>query len=603
MGKFGQIKRPSVLPILLVTSDAKTAAALSCRFAKRGSYFPVIDANHLDWEFGRSEAVQIINCAIRTGARSIIAVDLPTDSLGYLREVNGSSKRQILTLPKLEEAGEQYILAGRTPTKLSIADIGPGLLRALYTKKFLEFDEFAYSTSSLVSLSGHTVICERGDSLNAVIAANYAFALNANLKMIPELDRDRADDLVDLIHLSTEQRESAPSVAVADARTRLRELCGAGISEGATSLTFVGKTPYGFAFPELPTTHLPNFPYLGKVVVNGFAAEGAERAGVRVGCVIDPGQVAAPEILEVAETLANRGAFVRGVRGKSATARLVRETIELLPYDLLVIATHCGDTSGWRRTYEFADAAGQQRIMVVDVAATFDRPDADGQIHVIEFIAPVSIDGVAWRDPDRDAKVKVGSAFKDLSDRIKDKDFHASETTKIDRVPLSAALAAADGNCLILSRNIGGHGTPIVINNACSSWRRLSSTFFSAGCRSYIGTLFSINDMEAEHILKSIFRKHHEKPLPVALWAAQRDAYGSDVRHPYVHEGVFTQYINVVSAQNSSVLKDKISEALKKLKNQREKFAKTGTEYRSLDRSIDFYEAEYAPINKYLKRQ
>ncbi len=109
--------------------------------------------------------------------------------------------------------------------------------------------------------------------------------------------------------------------------------------------------------------------------------------------------------------------------------------------------------------------------------------------------------------------------------------------------------------------------------------------------------------MEAEHILKSIFRKHHEKPLPVALWAAQRDAYGSDIRHPYVHEGVFTQYINVIPAQNSSVLKHKISEALKKLKNQREQFAKIGTEHRSLDRSIDFYEAEYAPLNNYLKRQ
>jgi hypothetical protein len=60
-----------------------------------------------------------------------------------------------------------------------------------------------------------------------------------------------------------------------------------------------------------------------------------------------------------------------------------------------------------------------------------------------------------------------------------------------------------------------------------------------------VGTLFEILPFEAEAIVLKILDKHWGKPLPVAVWAAQRDVYDGDPRRPYVVSGVFSQRLRV----------------------------------------------------------
>jgi hypothetical protein len=47
--------------------------------------------------------------------------------------------------------------------------------------------------------------------------------------------------------------------------------------------------------------------------------------------------------------------------------------MELLPYHLMIIATHCGDVDGFRWTYEFTDSEGMDRTLVVDIAIGIGR--------------------------------------------------------------------------------------------------------------------------------------------------------------------------------------------------------------------------------------
>ena len=68
--------------------------------------------------------------------------------------------------------------------------------------------------------------------------------------------------------------------------------------------------------------------------------------------------------------------------------------IKLFPYDLLLIATHCGDPSGCRWTYEYEDTEGIQRTLVVDVAVGVGRTSDDDMLDVLQFTRFVSLDGI-----------------------------------------------------------------------------------------------------------------------------------------------------------------------------------------------------------------
>ena len=46
------------------------------------------------------------------------------------------------------------------------------------------------------------------------------------------------------------------------------------------------------------------------------------------------------------------------------------------------------------------------------------------------------------------------------------------------------------------------------------------------------GTLFPVTPIEASEVVIKVLDKHWGKPLPVAFWAAQRDAYGDGSRRP-----------------------------------------------------------------------
>ena len=102
-----------------------------------------------------------------------------------------------------------------------------------------------------------------------------------------------------------------------------------------------------------------------------------------------------------------------------------------------------------------------------------------------------------------------------------------------------------DHNFIALPRSLASEGTPIVINNACASWHRLAETFTFGNARAYVGTLFPVSTTEAHDVVVGVLDKYFGKPLPTALWAAQRRVYGKSIRRPYVITGVYPQRLRV----------------------------------------------------------
>ena len=378
--------------------------------------------------------------------------------------------------------------------------IGLGLLTALYSGQLIEFADKESPRDAVPSKSGHLVICEAHKPLSEVIAANYAYALNAGLHIFDETNAVEGKALLEAFYSI-----DAPGVNAAAERARvsarMRELVGAVDLPANGSITFiVRQLPVGVAFPELPGTHLFTYPDLGRAVFNGFAAEQPGTRGTNVAVLVNPRKVAAPEIEAAAKLLPGRKIFVRGYEGRGANVRAVSEMVDLFPYDLLLFATHCGDASGYRWTYEYRDSEGIDRKLAVDVAIGVGHTDDEDVLRVMEYNRFHSLDGVDWNDPVAKADLYVGSAIRDWSERVRDEAFKPVHREPLDRVLGSAVLAMADNNYLPMPRALACEGSPIIFNNACVSWHELAGRFMFTNARAYIGTLYPVSDIEAEAV-------------------------------------------------------------------------------------------------------
>ncbi len=442
--------------------------------------------------------------------------------------------------------------------------IGVGLLKALYFGSDIIFEDRPSPIETVQSRSGHFVVVEAGEDLSEVIAANYAFALGAGLCVIPPVPRDVAENLLETFYGAQENPDQSATVTLEYLKQRLRELVGSPPIPDGGSITFVTRDlPFGFAFPAVPSTHLFSYPDFGISVVNGLAAEQPGTRGINLAVVVDPEKTSAPEIEASAKTLANRGVMVRGYRGRNASVREVSDMVELFPYDLLVFATHCGDIDGYRWTYEFIDSEGHSRRLVVDIALGIAATDEPNRVGVTEFMRFHELDGVDWTDPDKEQKLYVGMAIRDfVESRDGDKIKPILKET-IPRVAGSAALQMNDNIYVPLPQSVANNGTPIIINNSCVSWHELSQRFSFSSARAYVGTLFSVSNIEAAEIATKFLDKHFGKFLPHALWAAQNAVYGQSTRRPYVVTGVYTQRLRVTSQDMQKILVESLTDGLR----------------------------------------
>jgi hypothetical protein len=488
------------------------------------------------------EAARRNNSLARLKAKTTLIAGLPDEARltmlaalpkGHAREVSDADVLSLAVNPKVRD---------RAALRWGRDRIGIGLLKALYDQRMIEFFDESSPSEAVKPRSGHLVVCEAGEPLSEVIAANYAYALGAGLHIIDETDKVECRELLEAYY-SIDAPDGNPSEVRDRVQARLREMCRGVELPPDGSLTFITKQlPFGVAYPELPSTHLFNYPDLGITIINGFAAEQKGSRGVNVAVLVDPEKVRAPEIEAATRMLPARRIFVRGYRGPGATVRHITEMVDLFPYDLLIFATHCGDARGYRWTYEFRDGEGIDRTLIVDIAIGVGNTDDPDILSVAQFIRFHSLDGVDWSDPVAKEQLYVGTAIRDFMDRKKAKCLEPVYKETITRVIGSAAMAMVDDDYLAMPRSLALEGSPIIINNACVSWHELAKRFTFANARAYVGTVFPVLDWEAEAIVIRLLDKYFGKPLPHAVWAAQNAVYGtSSNRRPYVVTGVYTQ--------------------------------------------------------------
>ncbi|WJS04203.1 hypothetical protein [Roseibium aggregatum] len=538
---------------------------------------------------GPSEVVRRNNAIAKAGVTRIALADLTAEQRAAMASYLPSKSILTTTTHDLVRA-----LRERPPPsvlKWGRNHIGVGLLTALRNNQVLEFSDGAETRNAELKGRKHLVVCETGEPLSEVIAANYAFALDADLLTIPGVEKDVAEALTEELYSLYELRGQSATDSLAQLAKRVRELCpGVVLPEGGGITFFTSHIPYGLGFPEVPSTHLEIYPDLGVSVLNGLAAGNADTTGVRSAVLVDPSQTQAPEVEVVARSLAKRRVFVRGYPWKTANVRDITNTVELFPYDFLLFATHCGDADGYRFTYEFKDASGRTRRLVVDTAIGVSQTDDPDMLNVMQFQRFHELDGVSWRDPKKSEKIEVGTAIKDFIELQCSKDLEPVARENIPRVLGSAALKMADDNYIAMPRELAASGSPVIFNNACASWHQLSGRFMFAGSRAYIGTLFPVTGAEAAQVAEFFVEHDEDMPLAETLWRAQNKTYGqSRVRRPYVMTGVYPQNLHVFQDDVPSYIRGRLESAL--------------TSWNEHTSQSDSEEAKVAEIRRYYRSE
>ncbi len=590
---------PTLCRSMVITDDAQLAARMSCALAAPGQYVPVLEGPRMMRADREAEAIRLNNALGRGKAETVFLAGMPAETSAYLTANFAPRLRPTLRL--IQSNGDIDRIYGarpKEPLQWGREHIGLGLLKALRARCDMRFNDSPSSRDPVASKAPHLVVCEEGNDIAQVIAANYAYALGAGLCLVPDVDETLCDEILEQFYAVYDNRDAPLTDLLKQLKAELLALCGPLPIPMRGSITFVtGGLPYGFGVSEVPSTHIYRYPNMGITTLNGFAAEQPKEPGMSFVCLVDPNEEAEAREIKAAERLlAPRGAFVRTYCGDGANVRDVGEMLEWLPYDLIVISTHCGDPDGHRWTYEYQDSEGRERRLVVDIALSVGSTDEPNMLGVTQFLRFVSLDGVDWLDRKAKEQLHVGTAIIDFMRMIKDKENELEPILKeyAGRVLGAAALKIADHNLILLPKPLANSGSPIVINNACASWHRLSETFTFCNARAYIGTLFPVTEAEAEEVIIKLLERHHDKPIAHALWSSQREVYDSELRRPYVVTGVYPQTLRVKQHEMGRT----ISRIENSLRAHRRELAATSSENeerrKAIAKAVAYYETEAA---------
>jgi hypothetical protein len=561
---------PSFERTCCIGNDPILLGEISSFYNKERHYFSVMDEPRLEREDAQNEVIRRNNSIARIRPEVIIYAGLSDESK---REFSSRlPSRFVLEINSTEEIDSK--LPSSFPREVlhwGQQRLAIGLLLAKQTGRRLKIDlEESPSTFGIMGSSGHAVVLEDRTDIAPIIAANYAYSIGAGLIIIPEVSKDLADEIGEEFYtLYSEEGFEPLEEKMVALRKKLRTLVGEiEYLEFTGGLTFVTSgLPFGFAFNEVPSTHIFAYPDMGVHLPNAIAEEQPNSPGTRVSLLIEPGDFDNSEIKEISDRLWNRGGFVHILAEKGATVFNVHQNIEFYPYDLLVISTHADETSGRRFTYQFTDRHGCQHEITVDEGVGFGYDPATDKFLVSTYERFISLDGVPWHDSEGKSKItNIKVALLDFIE-IKKKDIKSLKiikTKELKRVKGCMALKMFDHNYLPSPHAIADTNSPIVMNNACSSWHELSKRLIFAGARAYIGTMFPITGIEAKEIGIRLFASHLEEPLAFALWQVQNEVYGREMRRPYVMVGPHFTKIRLSQINVPKYLTHRLSISMKR---------------------------------------
>lgn len=501
----------SINSVVLITDDARMAAAISSELNGRGVYLVVLEGPRLKRPDYQNEVIRLANVIHRLHPRMIMYAKQPTDASKLLNEILNIP---FVHIDKLEDLKKLKVNTAKW--------------------KAVKLHDLSLKLSHATQKSKLAVVCEYRKGVIPIIAANYAIAHGANFYLIdiPEPLRDEVVDDLNKISSIPRENEAIRKIDVRTLANKLNQyIPNELIEDEYEKILFVTEgVPYGLSMPEQAVIY-SDVVNLGHHLAHNIFDYGLSRLDKQgvIGLFVSNTDMPTERENELmAEALLRSKGFSKTVYGKNT--QITEWEIMTLPYDFLYIATHGNQIKGMENTYNFVDRKGISHIVV-----TKEGTGIASRVVFIESVNGHKRGSSEWIK--QDSSVWGNFVRKHIMTKAMPKPISSMPTMLRMR---ELVLGHEEGMMSPVSFDrLASAQRPLVMASACGSWTDLSQRFMYAGATAYIGTLWPITDGTAIKFAETFFPKLFNMPLVDAFEEARKAMPDDLDKLTYAYSGSF----------------------------------------------------------------
>lgn len=562
--------------IVLITDDARMAAAISSELNGRGVYLVVLEGPRLKRPDYQNEVIRLANVIHRLHPRMIMYAKQPKDASRLLNEILNIP---FVHIDKIEDLKKLKVDTAKWRA-VKLHDLG----------------------LKLPHVSGDTelaVVCEYRKGVIPIIAANYAIAHGADFYItdIPESLRDDVVDSLNRISSIPRENEEIRKIDIRTLASKLHQYIPERVLEkDYDKILFVTKgIPYGLALPE-QTVIYSDVVNLGHHLAHNIFDHGLSRfdkQGVIGLFVSNTDMPTERENDLMAESLRRTKGFSKTVYGKNT--QITEWEIMTLPYDFLYIATHGNQIKGTENTYNFIDSRGQGHAVI-----TKEGAGVASRVIFIESVDGHTRGSSEWTTSDS----KVWGGFQ--KKHIMTKDMPEPLLSKPTMLRMRELVLGHEEGMMspVGFDRLASAQRPFVMASACGSWTDLSQRFMYAGATAYIGTLWPITNGTAVEFAENFFPKLFDMPLIEAYAEARNELSDELDRLTYALSGSFESKHDPGANYSKNAYDEVMDRLRRNLTKIKERIAENGRDdipediKESALRDEYYYEKEIADLKK-----
>jgi CHAT domain len=545
--------------------QAALAAVVSSHFSEAGVYFPVFEFPSIDVPYSPSSdfgkdgylgrimgdraAHEINNSLARLQPDSILLVGMTENQKSYLRALLPTQK--LVEINSLNDVPTRlpFSLAMTDPVRCKGAQLSQGLLLAKFSHKPLVIDETApLLPAKHLHGGGGLLLIENDTSVPDMAAINYGFAINADVVLVPAIDKNQARSLPRQLEAwSKDKSHHEFAWAKRAASKRLRE---AKVATYKFATFFTRGLPYGlFIENVIPCSHVMKELDCGLFITNALVEEHVP-IGLASAIVFSPELFASEETEDIDKLLEGNNYTVTRLLGKKATVKQLTNYGSHFPYDVMHICAHGGEVDGYFVVQEFTDRDGKSHKLEFYEVVGFSPTEGD-MVRVHRKLIFKTFDGFPWMSPP--LKSYPHYVFEDMMVATK------LDADKVLRVPFNSKIAlschiqCADSIHQGEFHGLAGFGHPFVFNNTCSSSHEIAATIIRAGARSYIGTLWSVGNETAMRAAKAFYENLVQQGnLLSAFFAMNKTIINKQYENVYIFWGLHLSTLPKASVESDA---------------------------------------------------
>ena len=554
--------------IVCISNDYILASQISSCFNNIGVYFAVLEPPRSLHKYWENEFVKLNNVLAKIHSKKVVFVNVKSEFVDLIkRQLKLSENRYeyLNTQTQVSEFVDRYknSFKGILECPPDREKISYALLEAKRRKYKLVIKEGAkYQFEVRDKPRSHLIVSDSQSDLLPVTLANYAFAINADVLFLKSNISYNAQEIYSILSdtRGSDKRAITAKEIVGDIKSTIKSELGI-LSKYKLATFFTDDFPYGYFFPEIPTTHIFN-----KLLSSHFIADAISQPNIEVqsALLVDPEFFPNSETNSIASLLSKQKVHIRELRDDKFSNLDLDNSIQFFPYDFLFICSHGSFPEGTRFKIKFADKNGVDHIIVIDTLDEFNptnKGSGDNRIIGVKtFYEFVELDGQPWYQ----------KTYKKGSSKTVVEDFLALKRNW--NVLGREKVTMQHCNVIVTKDTLGPyipmiHGisdpqsAPFIFNNACVSTYTMSTNFIFAGSSFYIGTLKPVKDSVAIKTALQYFEKtiRQNKSLSLSLWEALKDANIPEEDGVYTCIGChFKKFSFSPDVDSVSILKERI---------------------------------------------